>query len=286
MPEQIHHEPSKLRKLWWQKRRYFEKWRMNPRLEFKIWKDSWYLRSLAGIHRGKRGFVIGNGPSLKIADLDKIKNEITIASNKVYLAFTKTPWRPSYFTIVDGLVWDKTYHEVNAHGLTPIVRATLADHSATHTRVRELGCTTGTYRNSGRLPFSSDFSAGSFGGYTVTYDNLQLAVHLGLDPIYVIGCDHYYTDEPTSSAKLISNPIANKTNKNHFLPSYRQVGEVVNPAPINEMTISYEIAALYAKENGIGIWNATRGGHLEAFPRCSFDELFANRCATAENTRS
>ena len=44
--------------------------------------------------------------------------------------------------------------------------------------------------------FSNDVSIGVYGGYSVTFENLQLAVHMGLNPIYLIGCDHYYQDEP------------------------------------------------------------------------------------------
>jgi hypothetical protein len=58
------------------------------------------------------------------------------------------------------------------------------------------------------------------------------------------------------------------------LPNYRSPGEVVNPAPIAEMTRSYERARRFGRSNGIEILNATRGGHLETFPRVAFDALF------------
>ena len=43
------------------------------------------LKSLHNIHRGKRGFIICNGPSLRSEDLDMIysNDEISIASNKI-----------------------------------------------------------------------------------------------------------------------------------------------------------------------------------------------------------
>ena len=59
------------------------------------------------LYAGKRGFVICNGPSLKIADLDKLENEICIASNKIYLAFDQTKWRPNFLTIADKILWKK-----------------------------------------------------------------------------------------------------------------------------------------------------------------------------------
>ena len=43
-------------------------------------KEYWY--KLKDSHKGKRGFVIANGPSLKMDDLDQLTDEITIASNR------------------------------------------------------------------------------------------------------------------------------------------------------------------------------------------------------------
>ena len=61
------------------------------------------LKKYKDIHKGKRIFVIGNGPSLKYDDLEKLKKnkEICIAANKIYLAFDNTKWRPNYLCISD-----------------------------------------------------------------------------------------------------------------------------------------------------------------------------------------
>ena len=41
----------------------------------------------------------------------------------------------------------------------------------------------------------------------------------------------------------------------------------------NEMLAEYDIAQEYAGAHGFRIYNATRGGQLEAFPRVDFDEV-------------
>ena len=41
--------------------------------------------------------------------------------------------------------------------------------------------------------------------------------------------------------------------------------------------IAYEKAKRYGDEHGIQIFNATRGGMLEVFPRVTLDSLFHNR---------
>ena len=47
------------------------------------------LAELKDIHKGRRAFIIGNGPSLKQTDLSKLKNEITFGMNRIYLLFDR-----------------------------------------------------------------------------------------------------------------------------------------------------------------------------------------------------
>jgi len=62
------------------------------------------LQALKDCHKGRRAIVVGNGPSLLVADLEKLKNEITFASNKIYMVFEETSWRPTYLTVTDTVV--------------------------------------------------------------------------------------------------------------------------------------------------------------------------------------
>ena len=52
------------------------------------------------------------GQVLAIEDLNKLKKEITIASNKIYLAFDETNWRPNYYTVADQILWPKIKDEL------------------------------------------------------------------------------------------------------------------------------------------------------------------------------
>jgi hypothetical protein len=231
-------------------------------------RSSEYWRKTRGSLRGRRGFVIGNGPSLQIGDLERIADDVTIASNKCYLAFPLTRWRPTFLTCSDKLLWQKISLELSGkvdrvHVLSSIdvsgspVEAVIFRHLGGH--------------RSDPVGFSFDTSRGHYAGRTVTYHNLQLAVHLGLDPIYMIGCDHYYQGEEQHPDK--DKPIMHRGQRNHFIDGYRQPGEKVNAAPISEMTAAFQVAARACAARGIRIFNATRGGYLEAFPRVDFDSI-------------
>tara|TARA_Y100000588_G_C14255012_1_gene925035 strand:+ start:1189 stop:1959 length:771 start_codon:yes stop_codon:yes gene_type:complete len=220
-------------------------------------------------HKGKRGFIVGNGPSLKISDLNLLKNEITIASNKIYLAFEQTSWRPTYLTVFDRLLWKEIKEEIyNYHN--PIILP--HDRFPINKKNTIIIKNNGYFKMSQGNGFSNNMIDGLWGGRTVTYNNMQIAVHLGLHPIYLIGCDHYYKEDKPKSEK--KNIIINSNTNNHFINNYRKDGQKINYAPIDIMTNAYENAKLVCIKNNTAIINATRGGHLEVFDRVNFKCLF------------
>ena len=62
------------------------------------------LRSLKDAHRGKRCFIIGNGPSLKGMDLSPLRGEVTFGLNRIYLLFDRLGFRTSFLVTVNELV--------------------------------------------------------------------------------------------------------------------------------------------------------------------------------------
>ena len=231
-------------------------------------EDRAYWESLKNSARGKRAFVIGNGPSLTMPDLELLKDEVTIASNKIFLAFNEVSWRPSYYTAADPILWDKIKDEVSNHFDT-IHIPTYLDRENNGKIRYWLAAHMGLFER-----FSGDMSKKAYSGQTITYENIQLAVHLGCNPIYIIGCDHYYAGESNVSAGVA---IEQSEDQNHFIKNYRQPGEIVLPAPIREMEIAYRAAREYCDANNIKIYNATRGGYLEIFERADLDEILDNQ---------
>jgi hypothetical protein len=238
----------------------------------KVRRDQAYWSSLKNKHEGSAGWVIGNGPSLKYADLDRLKGEVCIASNKIYLAFEETEWRPDYVTVVDKVLWPKIREEsLKRYSRIHLPRKYYSDDSCKSKqlifwRKRQMPR---TKPDDSCCMCSDDAIFGFHGGSTVTYENVQLAMHLGLNPIYLIGCDHHYRGESNvvQGEPVVSNEV------NHFHPEYRTAGELVNPATIDLMTNSYEHARFFAEKNGYKIYNATRGGQLEVFERKDFDSI-------------
>ena len=65
--------------------------------------DKCKIRKFRDNYRGKRCFIVGNGPSLNERDLELIKDEYSFATNRIYNIFNKTAWRPTFYVCVDPI---------------------------------------------------------------------------------------------------------------------------------------------------------------------------------------
>ena len=219
--------------------------------------------------------VVGNGPSLRIADLEAFYRLgiPSIASNKINLVFDQTEWRPALSTIADPLLLEK---------LPPEHYRTLGRVLLPHTHVLMA-------RTKNSLPWRHLLDAegekaydgtgkpitplnGFFVGGTITCPNLELAIWAGAKTIYLIGCDHFYKNE---DSKEVSRTSAHSGSSNHFHPDYRKPGELVNEAPVGRMNFSYSLMQRLAEQRGIKIVNISRQSAIEAFERDTVENTLA-----------
>ncbi len=227
------------------------------------------LKRFKNIHKGERCFIIGNGPSLTAEDLDKLKNEYTFASNFIGKMFDKTDWRPTYYCVMDPNFVKESMEEFVLYDKKEMFVAVYSENFKSASKwfnndnINFCEMTHGVGR--GKLPkFSNDISKIMYGGHTVTYSLLQLAVTMGFSKIYLIGVDNNF-----ALNKGFDGMIKESGTNSHFYKDTKQV-----PANIEGMSNAYIAAKKYCDENGIEIYNATRGGKLEIYERVDFDEIF------------
>ena len=72
------------------------------------------LAALKDIHKGKRAFIIGNGPSLKQTNLSKLSGEISFGLNRIYLMFAELGFSTTYLSVVNDLVIEQTASDLAA----------------------------------------------------------------------------------------------------------------------------------------------------------------------------
>jgi len=230
-------------------------------------------------HLAKRAFVIGNGPSLQIQDLDKLQNEITLGCNKVYMAFNQTRWRPSYYFVADTLVYKQNLDAIKTLNVCPKLfpRHLLASAS----RIKD-----GIYYHEivdqnfypGLPGFGMSPISGFYWGSTVVYSMIQFAAYTGASRIYLLGVDCDFTINHDSIDEL-TKEITSSGDRNHFLPDYRAKGEKWYPPNLHVQEKTFQRAADWSRQSGIGIVNCTRGGKLEVFPRADLDQVLAQPSA-------
>lgn len=226
------------------------------------------LKRLKGIHKGKRCFIIGNGPSLKVDDLEKLDNEISFACNGIYYIFDKSTWRPDYYCVQDYEVIIDNYKKINEVEVKRerfIGWASIRLFDIINDFVFYNLDSKEFYPN--KPNFSEDPVECICDGYTITYSCIQLAVYMGFSEIILLGVDHNYAIEMDINGRIIRNDSI----KDHF----DDRDSVYNSIPaLFKTTVSYEKAKEICDLHSVKIFNATRGGKLEVFPRVDFDSLF------------
>ena len=112
--------------------------------------------------------------------------------------------------------------------------------------------------------FSEDISDCIYEGFTVTYASLQIAFYMGFKDVYLLGVDHNYAVELNDKGEII-----HKNVKNHFSEGYK----LFNIPQTFKSTLGYKKAKEVYDLHNRNVYNASRGGALEIFPRKSFDDF-------------
>lgn len=212
-------------------------------------------------HKGQRCFIVATGPSQSIEDINKLKGEITFSVNSIYTCFSDTDWRPTYYCVQDRVVYEK-----NCKGIDELKAAQrfISDSIPQAYRKGDIlyptnerfhHCFNG-YKF--RIRFSDDSSKVVFAANTIVYSAIQLAVYMGFSEIYLTGCDCNYT----SPKKHFNH------DTNEKIESKIKLDEIGNL-----MLASYRAAKKYTDTHPVKIYNATRGGKLEIFPRVNLDDV-------------
>ena len=225
------------------------------------------IKKFADCHHGERCFIIATGPSLSIVDIEKLNNEVTFGMNSICKLFGQTFWRPTYYGIQDRQVYEKLEAELiknfdsDEYNDRIFVADELSKYYAIPDRFIQFPYN-GNYHIYGRdyddyyVKFSDNAYQVVYDGYTITYSLIEIAVYMGFKEIYLLGTDCLYN----SSGK---NHVVESgfIPRNHYQNAYER------------LIVGYNGVKKYMDSHDVNIYNATRGGALEVFPRVEFDQL-------------
>lgn len=241
-------------------------------------KREYYKKNLErfhNIHKGERCFIVATGPSLTMEDVERLKGEWTFTVNSGVTMYDKTDWRADYYGFVDAHAFEILREKLKSKEIPVLF---YSDFDVDYQEENGVGFPKNDAYNSltntfwqrwfpKRYPetkFSDDITKVVYTGKSVVYAMLQIAAYMGFSEIYLLGVDCNY-----AQPKMYSDNVKFTDHKNSWTKE-----QLIRNG--NEMLPQYEIANDYANKHGFHIYNATRGGQLEAFPRVDFDEIIKN----------
>ena len=249
------------------------------------------LKSLKNKFKGKRVFIIGNGPSLNKIAVEKLAHEYTFSFNRAYIAYEQWGFKPNFYISTDDVVVRDNFDEING-----LLRS--KDYENTEFFLPALeGMTFEVAPNLYKLDtyisnllFDENVDEGFARMGDVAASTVQLAVYLGFREILLVGVDANYT-RGDRGAKVDSGESANvgwtayesqtDEDPDHFIPNYFGKGR-----KFSEATSENHIRAWEAVKQWIDIYNAlnsdiirildlTRGGKLPFFEKGDYDEYLS-----------
>ena len=232
-------------------------------------------------HRGRRCFVIGNGPSLKHQDLAPLSAEITFVTNFFHRHhIIDESWQPTYYCLSDPAFFDgreplSSLEEI----VSRITRATFfVPHYAYEflqtTKVlppdRTFYIASCEGATTGKL-MKPDLTQTTHEVQTVVQLSITAAMFMGCSPIYLLGLDHDWLSHGGNHLNFYSKDQPEKQPDGN-LPGWTY--HAMMDAVLTMWRV-YELQQSLAEAAGIKIFNATRGGFLDVFERADYDSVIA-----------
>jgi hypothetical protein len=226
-------------------------------------------------YKGKRAFLIGNGPSLNSMPLYLLRNEFTIGFNRINLLEERLDWLPTFYATIDDRVLLDSVHEIS-NDLSRYKYVFLPDLHPYNINFRKKFPPTDNllWLFLDKLEFSSNLPYAGI-NKTVANVGLQILAYMGFSPIYIIGVDLEYSDHKTVQKLNKRDWVSSQDDDpNHFDPRYFGKGRAYHHPRMEETFVRFEEGKRFFDKLGVEIYNAGVRGKLNVFPRVEFRELF------------
>ena len=253
-------------------------------------------QKLKDAYKGKRCFIIGNGPSVNKCDLSLLKNEYTFTVNQFPRNNQYENLNPNFHMWADERFFDidknrkedmeliDVMKKVNTTSAKPLVFYKVAakkiikefnlDHEIDIAYFDDLAIIGGCKKIK-----DIDFTKPVPRFSTVCHYLICLAVYMGFSEIYILGCDctgfvtlantydesagnYQYAYEMTENEKKRLKRNNMKCSIQNELKWYANIFD------------EYEHLFEYCERHNVKLYNATVGGVLSSIPRVKFETLF------------
>lgn len=232
---------------------------------------------------GHRAFVVGNGPSLNLQDLDRLTGENLIVSNSFYHHPLAQSQQPVALCLADPKWFSDAQpaHQRDLNQMRQVLRATnffvptwafesVANHSLLPTE-RTFYCRMegGTHESS---EFSYDLTRPIPGVWNVSHFQIMVALFMGCNPIYLVGMDHDWFSAGNRLSHFYDEDAGPSDSGQTSQRPQRDYDDLL--LEVLRVWHGHRHLRVVAERNGHTILNATAGGLLDVYERAAFDSLF------------
>lgn len=224
-----------------------------------------YIKGLKNTHVGEKCFIVATGPSLTFEDLDKLSDAgvYSFGMNSCVLALEKTRWVPDLLGVEDEYVYEKIEKVLISESKGKLKDKILISHnieqffnSAKNFKVFPQNILDHKYdlNKYGTIKFSDDCYEVVYDVWSILFSMCQFAVYMGFKEIYFIGTDCSYNKDK-------SHFIDHGVKDSHaFLAGERLI-------------YCHGKFKEWADSKGVKVYNCTRGGMLEVYPRKKLEDV-------------
>ena len=236
-------------------------------------------------YKGKRVYLIANGPSLNITPLYLLKDEYTIVFNRFKLMLERLNYQPSFYMITDNkVIMDNSdmiseFAEKSKLTFVPDIlkteKVSVRDMLPQRDNLMYLFQEPMNFSNC--LPFFKIGNSVTFGAY-------QILRYLGFSEVIVVGNDMNYVVHQT--AEIVNNrqfeggvvqdiKSTADDDPNHFDPRYFGKGKTYHQPTsfvTDRMFKNLDLVANEYKKAGVKIVNAGYNSAVKSFPKQDFYE--------------
>lgn len=232
------------------------------------------LEKYKDLYKGERCFLLGNGPSLKLEDIEKLKDEKTFALNAFVKALDEISYKPTFYGLVDGDCMDIFGDEIINSGIQNIFFTRKDLRKVNYKKLQNIGAYEFPQMHTGKwiyyapkMPqgFSQDITRNVYWGYTVAYSMMQIINYMGFKEVYLLGMDCAYKPGVESFKDCRSKE------------TIAQGTYIGKNGAVDKFIVAHETVKKFANLHDITVYNATRGGMLEVFERVDLDEVLKEK---------
>lgn len=265
------------------KRKLYIKWKASLHI-----KDSNNISALKNLYKGKRCFVIGTGPSLKINDLNCLKDEYTFGLNNIYALYGQMVYRPTFYVtgvpryikwilnenkggdLAGQYVFLNNYDGKQKNQGKCCFIPMFSYYYANHRFIDHEKC------KYDQMIYEEDINKGIIAKATVAITAIEIAVYLGFNEIVLLGIDMDYSKAKKhiyENDEGITDDEGARWVKDNTGIDDSKVSIDNSSLVVKAMLEGFKFWKYEAEKRNVKIINATRGGRLEFFERKSLGEI-------------